>query len=174
MLLLIGGVSRSGKTKLSQKIALWLRTEGHKVSVLHQDEYVKPESEIPMIRDHIDWEVPESIDWARWQEAIRSAALSHDWVIAEGLFAFSDQELNQAADRQIMVNVSEDTFLQRKREDLRWGQEPEWFIAHIWRSFLIYGEPASFAGLVLSGEQPQSPHLWQAYLISGKIGEVNQ
>lgn len=165
MLIGIGGVSRSGKTKLSRKVNKWLRDQGYTVAIFHQDDFVKPDSEIPLIRDHIDWEVPESIDWDRWNRDLVSAITTYDWVIAEGLFAFWAKDAAYKLDRKILVEISEESFLARKREDLRWGKEPEWFIRHIWENYQIYGKPEPFDGLRISGEGRVDPAIWQTYLL---------
>lgn len=167
MLIGIGGISRSGKTKFSRKVSKWLRDQGHRVIVFHQDDFVKPEDEIPMIRDHIDWEVPESMDWGRWDETVQEAIKQYDFVIAEGLFAFWERDSSLKFDRKILVEVSDEVFFARKREDLRWGREPEWFIQHIWDNYLIYGKPDGFDGLVISGEQRVDAAGWQEYLQNG-------
>lgn len=164
MLIGIGGVSRSGKTKLSRKVNKWLRDQGHTVAIFHQDDFVKAKEDIPLIKDHIDWEVPESMDWDRWNETVQQALAKHDCVIAEGLFAFWERDSRMTFDRKILVDVSKDTFLARKREDLRWGKEPEWFIQYIWNNYLIYGRPNPFDGLVVSGEKRVDPAVWQEYL----------
>lgn len=169
MLIGIGGVSRSGKTKFSRKISKWLRDQGHRAIVFHQDDFVKPDNEIPMIKDHIDWEVPESIDWPHWNDTVQQALGQYDAVVAEGLFAFWEQDSKLVFDRNILVEVSEEVFLARKREDLRWGKEPEWFIQHIWDNYLIYGKPNPFDGLVVSGEKRIDPAIWQEYLVPGHL-----
>lgn len=169
MLIGIGGVSRSGKTKFSRKVNKWLRDQGNSVAIFHQDDFVKPEKDIPLIRDHIDWEVPESMDWDRWNETIQQAQLTHNCVIAEGLFAFWERDSSLTFDKKILVEVSEEIFLARKREDLRWGREPEWFIQHIWDSYQIYGKPSPFDGLLISGERRVDPAIWQEYLVPGNL-----
>ncbi len=151
MILAIGGLSRSGKTKLSRKVSKWLRDQGHSVALLHQDTFVKPEESIPRIRDRVDWETPDSMDWSRWNTAIREAQQSHDWVIAEGLFALREEAVEP--DKQLFVHISRDTFLNRKHEDQRWGPVPEWFIQHVWNSFLHYGQPSGRNFLEVSGEK---------------------
>ncbi|MEL6252490.1 MAG: hypothetical protein AAFR87_10815, partial [Bacteroidota bacterium] len=60
MLIGIGGLSRSGKTKLAKRVKGLYKEQ--KVILLHQDDFVKAEEDIPLIQNHIDWEVPESID----------------------------------------------------------------------------------------------------------------
>lgn len=164
MIIGIGGISRSGKTKFSRKVSKWIRDQGKTVLVLHQDDFVRPESEIPLIKDHIDWEVPASLDWKRWDTAIREAQREAEVVIAEGLMVFREEDSDIRFDRKVLVDISEETFFCRKREDLRWGREPEWYIQYIWDSYLIYGRPEGFEGLTISGERKVEEEVWRSYL----------
>jgi nicotinamide/nicotinate riboside kinase len=64
-----------------------------------------------------------------------------DVVIAEGLFAFYDDKMNELYDKKFHVKISKRTFLIRRAMDIRWGYEPTWFIDHVWQSFLKFGKP---------------------------------
>lgn len=139
MLIAIGGLSRSGKTKLARQVRR-LYT-GKVVKILHQDDYVKAEADIPRIRDHIDWEVPASVDVPVWRAAILAAQKVADIVIVEGIFVFAFHEINLLYDRSILVEIPEKIFLERKRIDLRWGKEPEWYIQYIWEAYQEHGLP---------------------------------
>jgi uridine kinase len=156
MIIGIGGVSNAGKSTLAKKIRELY--SGKKVRILCQDDFVKPHYELPKIHEHIDWEVPESIDFAFYKSQIISASKTCDIVIAEGLFAFWDKSLSALYDKKIFVNISEKTFRERKKRDLRWGKEPQWYIDHIWNSYLKYGkiEQGLHNFLYLSGEKEYS------------------
>lgn len=134
----IGGVSRAGKTFLAELIAQ--KSPLTPVLILPQDEFVKPKSEIPLIQGHIDWENPESIDFPKYKNAITEAATYPGIVIAEGLLAFYDPGIVQLFDKIIFINLTFEEFKLRKQADLRWGKEPEWYIRHIWTSYLQYGQ----------------------------------
>jgi nicotinamide/nicotinate riboside kinase len=131
----IGGVSRSGKTFLSGI----LKNVFENSVVIHQDTFVPDEQQIPKIKDHIDWERPEAIDWQSFRHAIVSAIQSGNIVIVEGLFTFNNHEINKLYNKTIFITLSKDEFLTRKNKDLRWGREPIWYINHIWESYLQYG-----------------------------------
>lgn len=168
----IGGISRGGKTKLAKELARLLRQKGFHVAVLHQDSYIVPESEIPTITHHnetrIDWEHPASIDWLAWQRAIETAQQSHDFVLAEGLFAFWKPEINEIYDFALFMSISETTFYQRKAEDKRWGEEPLWYVQHIWNAHQLYGQPPeSLNALQLSGEKPLDKATLSDYIEMG-------
>jgi len=146
----IGGVSRSGKTFLSEILSRYLENS----IVIHQDTYIPPEHEIPLINDHIDWERPEAIDWISFENAIIKAKQSYKYVIVEGLFAFWNEKIDHHYDKHIFILLSKPVFEQRKREDLRWGAEPDWYIEHIWQGHLRYGfKPRTLPNcMVINGE----------------------
>jgi len=131
----IGGISRSGKSTLAKGIAGLLNDS----VILHQDEYNAPR--LPMLDGHIDWEVPAAVDFEKLIRAVRNARETHSIVIVEGILIFSNAELNQLFSRRIILTLEEEEFKKRKRQDLRWGREPDWYIHHIWLSFLRYGYP---------------------------------
>ena len=138
-LVLIAGVSRSGKSSLAKRLCAELKNAKH----LDQDEFVKPESEIPIIKDRADWETPKSIDWAKWKEAIDQAKENHKYVIAEGIFALSDESLVREADLTILLSIGKEEFVKRRKKETRWGYEPAWFIEHVWLSHLKNHNPHS-------------------------------
>ena len=155
MIIGIGGVSRAGKTDLAKGLGRHFRAKGQSVCILHQDEFVFPEEAIPKIRDRTDWEDPASIDFERFYDAIRSGAETYDVVIAEGLLVFYDPRIDLLFDRRLFIEIGRDTFLERKSRDRRWGEEPAWYIEHIWDSYLHYGQPHDPEQIFfMNGERP--------------------
>ena len=154
MIIGIGGVSNAGKTTLAIKLKESLPTL--KVSILCQDDFPKPEDLIPKVRNHVNWEIPQSLDLKRYLRQVLEDAKSHDLVIAEGLFAFCDERIVQHYDKKIFLTISKDTFWQRKSRDYRWGTEPEWYMQHIWDSHFKCGSENVVDNdtLILSGEKP--------------------
>ncbi|NTW24382.1 MAG: hypothetical protein HGA37_06760 [Lentimicrobium sp.] len=147
----IGGVSRSGKTFLADKLNGIIADS----IVIHQDTFIPDESAIPGIKGHIDWERPEAIDWDNLKTEIERAIQSGKTVIVEGLFAFNRDDINTFYNKSIFIKLSKKEFIRRKRIDLRWGAEPAWYILHIWKSHKIYGQlPSSISEcLLLNGEE---------------------
>lgn len=138
MIIGIGGVSNAGKSKLAIEVKSYFPLKD--VLILCQDDFVKPAEMIPQINNHIDWETPESIDVEAYKKAIISASEIDEVVIAEGIFAFSYPSLNLLYDKRIFVSISKEVFMERKMKDLRWGREPNWYIHHIWDSYLQHGK----------------------------------
>lgn len=147
----IGGVSRSGKTFL----ATFLNHIIPSSIIINQDMYIPDESEIPRIKGHTDWERPEAIDWQKLKLAIYDASKNGKTVIVEGLLVFNHDEINALYSKKIFIELSRSEFIKRKKLDQRWGLEPDWYIDHIWESYLKYGRiPEEFNEvLILNGEQ---------------------
>ena len=148
----IGGVSRAGKTSLAQRISDWLVDE--KVKILHQDDYVVPKAQMPLVKGQIDWEKPASLDFTTFRKEIIKAQEEYDYIIAEGLMVYWNPEVYQLFDKSIFIEISKETFLGRKTLDFRWENEPKWYIEHIWNSHFVYGRVAEGMQNVLcmSGE----------------------
>lgn len=137
MLVGIGGASNSGKSWLAKKLKGLLHNKD--VLILCQDNYVYPTDKIPLIKDHTNWEIPESIDFQKFKTEIIASNAQYDYVIVEGLMVFQFEDINQILDKKIFLNISKEEFFKRKSIDLRWGREPDWYIQHIWDSYLKFG-----------------------------------
>jgi uridine kinase len=137
MIIGIGGVSTAGKTTTANKIRRLLSEL--RVSIICQDDFVKPVEEIPNIHERVDWEHPDSIDHDKLFKTILAEKESNDIVIAEGLMIFYDKAINELFDKRIFISIDYETFKQRKGIDKRWGHEPDWYIDHIWESYLKNG-----------------------------------
>lgn len=164
MIIGIGGVSMAGKSTLAR--SLKEKFSDKKTIIFCQDDFVLPQHNIPKITDKVDWERPESIDFDTYAATILNFNVTHDIVFAEGLFAFYDFRLRAIYDKKIYIHITKDLFLNRKSEDLRWGPEPEWYIQHIWDSFLEYGniEGAYQDLYLINGALPIDLNLLLAYL----------
>lgn len=136
-LILIGGVSRSGKSSLAQYLTQHLPLSIH----IDQDTFVLPEPQIPTIKDRTDWEVPESIDWKKLDTTTTNYLNRYEFVILEGIFAFQQESLNQLADLKIELKLPKEEFLAKRKQEQRWGEEPQWFIEHVWKAHLIHSNP---------------------------------
>jgi nicotinamide/nicotinate riboside kinase len=140
MIIGIAGVSRSGKTSLAFLIKRIMEERGETAVVLSQDDFVFDESEIPKIRHRTDWECPESIDFQKYKQAIVDKQAVYQHVITEGLLNFWDAETDALFDRRLFIIVDKHTFFNRRLQEKRWGFEPKWFIEHVWKSYLKYGQ----------------------------------
>jgi len=138
MIIGIGGISNAGKSRLASRIKSYFSEK--KVAVLCQDDYVFPKEKIPLIRDHIDWESPKSIDFMKFENAVHEAIASNEIVIIEGIFAFHYKSTCELMDKCLFLTLDHRFFFMRKNNDLRWGKEPDWYIEHIWNSHLKYSK----------------------------------
>lgn len=141
MIIGIGGASRSGKSTLARLLVNHYRDSGKTAIVLYMDDFVFPTEEIPKVRDKVDWECPESINFNLLSEVLDFYITKFEVVVADGFLAFYDDKLADKFDKRIFVSISKETFLSRKEQDLRWGDIPRWFFEHIWESYLKYGIP---------------------------------
>ena len=162
----IGGVSNSGKSRIARKIRGFFKDES--VRILHQDNYVREEAEIPKIDGKTDWECPESMDFNGFIKAIEEAAREHDVVIAEGLMVFYDDMINRLFNRRIFAEIPRIVFFKRKEKDLRWGKEPAWYMEHIWESYLKYGlqNLDRYPLLRVRGDRPLDEQALHAFIFS--------
>lgn len=141
MIIGIGGASRSGKSTLARLLVNHYRDSGKTAIVLYMDDFVFPTEVIPKVRDKVDWECPESINFNLLSEVLDFYKSKFEVVVVDGFLAFYDENLAIKYDKRIFVSVSKTTYLTRKEQDLRWGDIPRWFFEHIWESYLKFGIP---------------------------------
>lgn len=153
MILGIGGCSNAGKSTLALEIQNILGAD--KVCILGQDDFMYPKEELTKIQDHIDWEIPSTLNLEKYLSAISKAQEQYEYVIAEGLFAFHFEELNAIYDLKIFIELNKYDFFDRKILDLRWGKEEEWYIQHIWDSYQKYGKPKNTDDLITLSNSPK-------------------
>jgi nicotinamide/nicotinate riboside kinase len=139
MIIGIGGLSRSGKTKLAERLCYVLRDLDFHVTLISQDHFTKKLSSLPKFNHYVDWEQPAGIDFKLLYNSLLWHKKRYDIVIVEGFLMFHDSSINQILDKKIKVEISQDCFKKRKAEDKRWSQIPEDYIEHIYQSFLKYG-----------------------------------
>lgn len=136
MIIGIGGISNTGKSKLALRIKDYY--SARKVRILCQDDYAFPKNSIPLIRNHVDWERPESIDFNYFERVVTEEIGKNDIMIIEGIFAFNKDNLNKLIEKKIFLTLESKSFLSRKCNDFRWGKEPDWYIEHIWNNHEKY------------------------------------
>jgi uridine kinase len=169
MIIAIGGVSNSGKSALAAAIQEVFHQES--LVVLCQDDFTVAPENMPKIAGRPDWEHPSSIDHTRFRQNILKHHNKGKTVIAEGLMVFHDTETGKLFDRCIFIEISEDCFVSRKKADLRWGAEPDWYIRHIWENYLNYGLPKgiSIPLLRINGEYKPDLKSIISYLNDGTL-----
>lgn len=132
-----------GKTTLAKQLKDFLeKNTKYSVNIVHQDAFPQDESKLPFIKDERDWEIPESIIFPKFIEAIKESKKKYDITIVEGFLVYYDETVISLLDKKIFLNISKDVFFERRRcASCEWGVVPEWYIEHIWNSFLKYGQP---------------------------------
>ncbi len=138
MIIGIAGVSRAGKTSLALQIQKWVG--GSKCIILSQDDYIQELDQMPKIRNHIDWEQPDSLDFDALYQAIVEAQKNYQIVVVEGHLLFANERIVTILNKKIFIQISKEAFLSRKTLDHRWGNEPDWYIEHIWDQHFITGK----------------------------------
>ena len=153
MIIGIGGISNSGKSKLAGRLKDYFKDK--KVSVLCQDDYTFPKDKIPSVKDHVDWEHPDSIDYKWFHKTLVEHDKIFDIVIVEGIFAFHHEPTNVLMDIKIFLSLDKNIFMVRKSNDLRWGKEPDWYVEHIWNSHCEYcGHYTDIDALAINSDNP--------------------
>jgi len=149
----ISGVSRAGKTTLSKQIKKWY--SGLQTAFISMDEFVFPVDQIPKINNEVDWEVPASVDYDKLYDHLTDITSFNDIIIAEGILIFNNENLNSLFNKRIHVEIAEDIYFERKRNDKRW-KVPDWYIKHIWDSYGKYRSQATRNSLKVDGTIPLS------------------
>lgn len=169
MIIGIGGVSTSGKTTLAGRLKAALPTKS--LHVICQDDYLNHINDIPRIKSRVDWEHPLSINHNLLREAIVASMSKAEIVVAEGLMIYHNPEISSLFNRRIFIDLDYSTFRQRKNKDNRWGDEPDWYVEHIWNSYLIYGLPEKKLTDIfrIDGSKPYDINKIINYLYHGKI-----
>ena len=135
----IGGVSRAGKTTLSNYIAGLYPNK--KTLILSMDkDYVFEEEKIPKIKDRTDWETPASVNYPKLKRKIEESLDQYDLVITEGILIFYSDEVNRLFDKRIFIDIPKSLFYHRRHSETRWGEEPKWYIDYVWESYQKYGK----------------------------------
>lgn len=153
MIIAIGGVSNAGKSTLATAIQNNLPELN--IRIVCQDDFVADEKHFPMIHDRPDWEHPTSIDHDGFRQSILEHHTNDTIVIAEGLMVFHDPGILMLFDKGIFIEIDRHIFLHRKNNDLRWGPQPDWYLRHIWDSYLKFGqaEDYTFPLMRIRGDQ---------------------
>lgn len=160
MIIGIGGVSRAGKTSLSNYLKKKLRKKTYEI---HLDHYIKDSSHwdffakfpafyLSVLYRKFDMEHPDTIDFERLYNDILLHRQENEVVIAEGFLITYDQRIRRLLDKYIHIELSKEVFLQRRMNDFK--RNNEWYANHVWNSFVKYGNHYHDLNyLVLDGNQ---------------------
>lgn len=144
----IGGCSRSGKSTLASRLAASKPSS----KIFSLDDYAFSKNTLPLIGKRYNWEIPEAYDFNRLLHDIHNAEF--DYVLVEGILVFYDPRIEGLFDTKIFMSIGKSTFLERRRLETRWGDEPDWFLEYVWTSYLNYGKVDGQQNyLIISGRQ---------------------
>ncbi|KAM6169964.1 nicotinamide riboside kinase 1 [Rhynchocyon petersi] len=145
----IGGVTNGGKTTLAKNLQKHLPN----CTVISQDDYFKPESEIE--RDEngfLQYDVLEALDMEKmmsaiscWMESPRHTLLSADWqsaedipiLIVEGFLVFNYKPFGTIWNRSYFLTIPYEEC--KRRRSTRVYQPPDapgYFDGHVWPMYL--------------------------------------
>ncbi len=169
----IGGVSRAGKTSLSNYIKSLYPKKS--VYLIEMDNFVRNEADIPKIKDYTDWEHPISVDFDKIKNRLKEAICQYDIVITEGILIFYSEELNRLFDKRIFINIPKNMFFKRRLQEKRWGAEPDWYLDYVWESYLKYGKlkDSDNSTLYIYGNENWSAMLIDEHLFKMELYHIN-
>ncbi|MFT6868053.1 MAG: nicotinamide/nicotinate riboside kinase [Cyclobacteriaceae bacterium] len=138
MIIGIGGVSRAGKTTLAENLKKAFVKKKKTVEIFCLDDFAKTQSALTIVDSVPDWERPSTIKWDRLISKVEKS--SADIKIVEGLFTFYPASVRSIFSKKIFVEIDKVLFQARRYNDKRWDKEPEWYVDHVWKSYLKYGK----------------------------------
>jgi nicotinamide/nicotinate riboside kinase len=140
MIVAIGGCSRAGKTTLAEKLMWECRLRNHQAISIHLDDFVKKLSEIPRHNNEPDWEHPAIVDVALITHTLQSIKDRFSVIFLEGHLVYAIAELMPFYKKQILIEIPEEIFFERRKRDYRWGIPEEAQLPYIWQSWQKYGK----------------------------------
>ncbi len=141
MIIGIGGISRSGKTKLAKRLKTYFKKQYKLVSLFSMDNFMYSHDKLPLTKNYVNREVPEAINFEKLIEQLKVAKpIPNSIVIVEGHLVFAKPNLDELLDCRIFFNIDKATFIERKVKDGRWGKLPDWYIDYCWQAWLQYGQ----------------------------------
>lgn len=141
MVIGIGGISRSGKTKLAKKLRTYFNNKGESTILISCDDFHVNDFKLPEIKEMKNREIPISINYKKILTAIAAAknnAVSK--IIVEGHLIYANKKLAQLFNCSIFFRIDKPTFIERKIKDNRNGELPHWYIEYSWRAWQQYGQ----------------------------------
>ncbi|KAL8674732.1 MAG: hypothetical protein Q9168_000890 [Polycauliona sp. 1 TL-2023] len=78
----LSGLSSTGKSTIASHLPIIFPPPSYILTVLHADDFYKPQTELPYREGLLDWDCPQSLDWPRIEAAVRKWSNGLD--IAEG------------------------------------------------------------------------------------------
>ncbi|KAL8952909.1 MAG: hypothetical protein Q9222_001199 [Ikaeria aurantiellina] len=67
----LSGLSSTGKTTIASHLPSIFTPRRYTITILHVDEFYKPQTELPHRAGLLDWDCVESLDWPKLENAVR-------------------------------------------------------------------------------------------------------
>ncbi|KAI4146999.1 MAG: hypothetical protein L6R39_003265 [Caloplaca ligustica] len=71
LIVALSGLSSTGKSTIASHLSVVFPEPHHTLTVLHVDDFYKPQTELPVREGLLDWDCAGSLDWPRLEAAVR-------------------------------------------------------------------------------------------------------
>lgn len=141
MIIGIGGISRSGKTKLAKRLRTYFKKQGYITILFNTDSFLFCSKKLSLIVNYPNRETPEAINFEQLIQQITLAKCTpNSIIIIEGHLVFANPQLCKLLDCRIFFFIDKATFIKRKMKDNRWGKVSLAYIQYAWQAWLQYGQ----------------------------------
>lgn len=147
----IAGISGSGKTTISKKLAKKLNAK-----LIHLDNYWKYRraTKLPSRKEWEKWEHPNA---TKFNKAIKEITKlkNNKYVIIEGLHPFNNLNLRKLLDFKIYYFIPNNLVIKRRLKKFGYGDNQiEYSKNIVIKAYKKYGEPTKrYADLILKGDE---------------------
>ncbi|KAL9614337.1 MAG: hypothetical protein Q9167_001140 [Letrouitia subvulpina] len=86
LIVALSGLSSTGKSSVAALLPSVFQPS-HPLSVLHVDDFYKPEAELPRREGLLDWDCADSLDWLRLEKVVRDWKDGHNDKLEDSLAA---------------------------------------------------------------------------------------
>ena len=147
----IAGVSGSGKTTISKKLAKKLNAK-----LIHLDDFWRYHNakKLPPRKKWIKWEHPNATNFNKVIKKIAKLK-NNGYIIVEGLHPFSNPKLRKLLDFKVYYPIPDNLVVKRRIEKFGYGDnQKEYSKEIVIKAYKKYGRPMKkYANLILNGNK---------------------